>query len=116
MEAFIQISEIAWEHLPRAIRTAIRATCRRGLQLHDKLISHLQVNLYANTVSAAGPLAPTPGQLRRLVSGVLQRGARPRSLALHTVIQGLESGSDGEESDADTAPVPLTAIEREQQL
>ncbi len=91
-ETFLQVCGCAWDHLGPA-RTTVRATCRRGRTLHDRLLTQLKPSLQptAQTVmcspskptaaAVARPLPPTVDELRRLVAGLQYRGSRLQSLA-----------------------------------
>lgn len=119
-DVFLQACECAWNHLWPA-RTAVRATCRRGRTLHDRLLTRLQLRLHPGRMGpkdddgnavAAYP-APTPDQLRHLVSRLLERGARLQSLALY-FSPPRDEGDGGHEDDHGAAS--HSPKEREEQL
>ncbi len=105
------MASVSWQHLTPYTRRAIRVSCRSGRQLHDSLWEHLRLEFGLPNQSFdfvrgqsrnALRTAPTPSELRTCVSGVLQRGARLRSMTL-----SFPRARGGE-------PFPLQ--EREQQL
>ncbi len=86
METFLQVCECAWSHLMALECNAIRATCREGRLLHDRLISYFSPSLLgpvdSNNGGFVGICPRAPSQLRQFVSGLLQRGAKPRCLQM----------------------------------
>ncbi len=87
---FLQVCECAWGRLLGPARTAVRATCRRGRLLHDRLLTRLRPSLLPRWLESNGaatpeaePRPPTPEQLRQLVAGLLQRGARLQAVDMH---------------------------------
>ncbi len=113
-EVFLVVASVAWQHLTPHTRRAVRASSRSGRQLHDSLWEHLQLALgapgrsffsFRGRPKGAPCPAPTPSELRTCVSGVLQRGARLRSMNLS--FQRAPSSMYGK---------PLPPKEREQQL
>ncbi len=93
-DAFLRGASIAWAHLQPEERKAVRATCRDGRQLHDRLTTHLRIKLVYHKVqkrkAARGqqhgqqnqaPLLSRPG-LRTSLGAMVARGARLQSLTV----------------------------------
>lgn len=80
-EAFFQAIAVAWGHLQRYERKAIRATCRAGRLQHDSLITHLRMRLGGDTEVYGDP-SQSPPRLRALLQAVLGRGARLQVLTV----------------------------------
>ncbi len=80
-DAFLRGASIAWAHLQPEERKAIRATCRNGRQLHDRLITDLRITLGPDQREGqAQQHQPSPLELRVLLGAVVWRGARLQSL------------------------------------
>lgn len=86
MDTFLQVCKCAWDDLGPDTRLDVRATCRDGRRLHDSKLDMLNPllleQLYDDNGVAVGVKPRAPSQLRRFVSGMLQRGAKPHCLEL----------------------------------
>ncbi len=80
-EAFLQATTVAWGHLQKAERKAIRATCHSGRLQHDRLLTHLHLTLGDVTQQYDDP-SQCPHRLRASLQAVIRRGARLRCLSL----------------------------------
>ncbi len=82
-EAFLRGASIAWAHLQPKEQKAIRATCRSGRQLHDRLTTHLRVTLGRDPAQRERQQhQPSPPELRTSLGAVVRRGARLQSLTV----------------------------------
>ncbi len=85
-EAFLQAASVAWGHLRREERKAVRASCRSGRQQHDRLLCDLYLTLghlhphHLGVQPEQSP--PSPPELRASLQAALGRGARPQELSL----------------------------------
>lgn len=81
--ALWQAMQLVWGNLQRpymadgdglSCAAALRATCREGHVLHDTLLCNLRLKLRLPSMLEGVAPAPDPGELKRMVSSVLQRG------------------------------------------
>lgn len=80
-EVFLQATSLAWGHLRREERKAIRASCRAGRQQHDRLLCGLRLKL-GRVTPQGEEFKPLPPELRSSLQAAVGRGARPQSLTL----------------------------------
>ncbi len=75
LDVFVTVCETAWEYMPYgATRRRIRATCRDGRQLHDRMSRRIHLHL-SKTANLA------PDDMHATLGGIAQRGARLESVA-----------------------------------
>ncbi len=80
-EAFLRVASIAWAHLQPEERMAIRATCRSGHQLHDRLTTELGLHVGRDPTQLEGPPQqqqeqPLPPEPRAPLQAAGGHGAR----------------------------------------
>lgn len=89
LDVFVNVCETAWNYFSGdgGTRKSIRAACRDGRQLHDRLFGRLTLNL-ADIKHVA------PSEVHAALQGAIQRGAKFGSVevALYTA-----AASDREE-------------------
>ncbi len=82
---------IVWDYLQPAERRAVRATCRSGRQLHDRLTTHLRLTLGQDPGQREQQQQqqqhyqqqqPSPRELRASLRALVRRGARLQLLTV----------------------------------
>lgn len=75
LDVFVTVCETAWEYMPyKETQRSIRAACRDGRQLHDRLANGIHLYL-SKTAKIA------PDDLHAALRGIAKRGARLESMA-----------------------------------
>ncbi len=81
-EAFLLGVSTAWAHLQPEERKAIRAACRNGRQLHDRLTVDPRITLGRDPGPREQQHQPSPTELRSSLGALVRRGARLQSLTV----------------------------------